>query len=388
MKRLLVVASTFPARPGDGTPGFVRDLAQYEARHFDTLVLVPRVPGAPRRERVSDTLTIERFAYFPQRWERVAHGAILENVRSSKALAAQVPFLLASEVAAIARAKRRFKPDVVHAHWVVPQGAAVIAAARGVPFVLTTLGGDLYALNDPVMSRVKRAVVSRASSLTTMNEDMRERLLALGGDPARTHVLPMGADLHALRETGRGVERVPGRMLFAGRLVEKKGGAVLLEALRGLPSEGWSLDVVGDGPLRADLDRAAAGMPVRFLGQLSRVDLAKTMYAAELVVVPSVPASSGDQDGLPVVLLEAMGAGSAIVASRLAGIDEAVVDGETGVLVPPGDVAALREALRSLLEDPARRAALGQKAAERAELFSVEAIGERYVALLTEAAGG
>ncbi|HEV2891757.1 MAG TPA: glycosyltransferase [Frankiaceae bacterium] len=384
MSRLLVVASTFPARAGDGTPGFVRDLAQYEARHFDTLVLVPRTPGAPARERVSDSLTIEWFPYFPRRWEALAHGAMVENMRKSKGMLAQVPFFLGAELAAIRKAVRRFRPDVIHAHWVVPQGAAVLMAARGVPFVLTTLGGDLYALNGALPTRLKRAVVEKASSLTTMNTDMRERLLALGADPERTHVVPMGADLDALRKTGEGVERVPGRMLFAGRLVEKKGGAVLLEALRSLPS-GWSLDVVGDGPLRADLERAAAGMPVRFLGQLSRVELAKAMYAAEVVVVPSVPAASGDQDGLPVVLLEAMGAGSAIVASRLAGIDEAVVDGESGLLVPPGDVAALRDALAGLLADPGRRAALGAAAAERAESFSVEAIGERYVALLNDA---
>jgi len=385
MSRLLVVASTFPARAGDGTPGFVRDLAQYEARHFDTLVLVPRTPGAPERERVSDSLTIEWFPYFPRKWEGVAHGAMIENIRKSKSYAAQVPFFLGAEVAAIARAVRRFRPDVIHAHWVVPQGAAIVLAARGVPFVLTTLGGDLYALNDRAATRVKRAVVERASSLTTMNTDMRSRLLALGADPARTHVVPMGADLDALRATGEGVERVPGRMLFAGRLVEKKGGAVLFEALRSLPSSGWSLDVVGDGPLRASLEAAASGLPVRFLGQLSRVELARAMYAAEIVVVPSVPAASGDQDGLPVVLLEAMGAGSAIVASRLSGIDEAVVDGESGVLVPAGDVAALRDALAGLLADPARRAALGRAAAERAELFSVEAIGARYVELLKAA---
>lgn len=236
MSRLLVVASTFPARAGDGTPGFVRDLAQYEARHFDTLVLVPRTPGAPERERVSDSLTIEWFPYFPRKWEGVAHGAMIENMRKSRALAAQVPFFLGGELAAIARAVRRFKPDVIHAHWVVPQGAAVVLAARGVPFVLTTLGGDLYALNGRAATRLKRAVVERASSLTTMNTDMRSRLLALGADPARTHVVPMGADLDALRATGEGVERVPGRMLFAGRLVEKKGGAVLFDALRSLPS--------------------------------------------------------------------------------------------------------------------------------------------------------
>ncbi|HEX8003492.1 MAG TPA: glycosyltransferase [Mycobacteriales bacterium] len=382
--RLLVVASTFPATSGDGTPGFVRDLAEYESRHFDTLCVVPRTPGAPSRQIASDTLTIEWFPYFPRRWEGVAHGAMIENMRD-KAKLAQVPTFLLAELAAVRSAVRRFKPDVIHAHWVVPQGAAVILAAPGVPFVVTTLGGDLYALKGALPTRIKRAVVSRASAFTTQNADMRDKLVDLGAPPERTHVMPVGADLTTIRAAGEGVERVPGRLLFAGRLVEKKGVAVLLDALRDLPHEGWSLEVAGDGPLRADLERRAAGLPVTFLGQCTRVEMARAMAAAEVVVVPSVPAASGDQDGLPVVMLEAMGAGAAIVASRLPGLDEAVVDGESGVLVPPGDVTALRDTLGSLLADPARRESLGKAASVRAEEFSVEAMGEKFVGLLTEA---
>lgn len=387
MSRLLVVASTFPAREGDGTPAFVRDLALYEARHFDTLVLVPRVPGAPPSEQLGERLRVVRFPYFPRRWEALAHGAILENVRSRRALLAQVPPFFVAEMAALRRHVRAFRPDVMHVHWIVPQGVAALAAARGVPAVVTTLGGDLYALNDPVSRALKRSVLRRASAVTVMNREMHARVVALGADPAATHVLPMGADLDAVRRNGSGVARVPGRILFAGRLVEKKGVAVLLAALRRLPADGsWSLEIVGDGPLRASLTAAAAGLPVTFSGTLTRPELARAMFAAEVVVLPSVPAASGDQDGLPVTLLEAMGAGCAIVASRLAGIDEAIEDGDSGVLVPPGDEAALASVLASLLADPARRAALASAAATRAERFSVPAIGDRYVELLRGAA--
>lgn len=384
-QRLLVIASTFPASEGDGTPPFVRDLAAYEARHFETRVLVPRVPGGAAQETHGD-LDIRRFAYFPRRWEALAHGAIIENLRAHKAYALQVPALLAAEAAALRQQVKEFRPDVVHVHWVVPQGVVALVAARGVPMVVTTLGGDVYALNAAPFRRLKGAVLKRASSVTTMNRDMRQRLIDLGADPERTHVLPMGADVRGVRRNGEGVAKVPGRILFAGRLVEKKGANVLFDALRRLPDDGtWSLDVIGDGPLRNDLEKAAAGLPVRFLGQATRPELAKAMAASEVFVVPSVPASSGDQDGLPVVLLEAMGAGCAIVASRLAGIDEAVADGESGVLVPPGDAPALAAAIDALMHDPDRRHALGQAASARGEEFSVESIGARYVGLLKAA---
>ncbi len=388
--RLLVLASTFPATRGDGTPGFVDDLAQVEATEFDTVVLVPRVPGAPRREQVEDgqggCWRIERFGYFPKRFEDLADGAIIENLRASRWRLLQVPCFLLCEALAVRRLLRTHRPDVLHVHWIVPQGVVALLVARRVPWLVTTLGGDVYALTDPLSRRLKRAVLTRAAAVTTMNVEMRQRLLDLGAPEGGTYVLPMGADVDGVRSTGAGIMRHPGRILFVGRLVEKKGLAVLLEALRELP-DGWSLDVIGDGPLRRPLQARAAGMPVRFLGQATKEDLARAYAGCDLLVAPSVPAASGDQDGLPVALLEAMAAGCPVVVSRLAGIDEAVVDGETGLLVAPGEPAALAAALARLLEDDALRARLGAAASARAEDYSVASLGRRYNDLLLRLAG-
>jgi glycosyltransferase involved in cell wall biosynthesis len=385
--RLLVVASTYPAAADDGTPGFVRDIALVEAEEFDTLVLVPRVSGARRQEERSGNLTVQRFRYFPRRWEDLAEGAILENLRSRKSRWLQVlPFLVA-ETVALRRAIRRHRPDLLHVHWILPQGVAALLAARKLPWLVTTLGGDVYALSDPISDRLKRAVLRRAGAVTAMNSDMTVRLIAQGAPREETHVLPMGADVEAVRAAAAGEQQVPGRIMFAGRLVEKKGVAVLLDALRRLPATGWTLDIVGDGQLRDELTGLAEGLPVTFRGQLSRAELARAYARAEIAVVPSVPAASGDQDGLPVTLLEAMALGCAVVASEIPGIDEAVVDGESGLLVPPGDAEALAVALGELLTDPDRRAKLGAAAWSRAEEFSVAGFGARYRRLLWEVVG-
>lgn len=384
--RLLVTTSTFPAFEGDGTPAFVSDLAKYEARHFETLVLTPRVPNAPAAERHGDRLRVERFPYFPGRWERLASGAIVENVRAARSNLLQVPALLAAEALAVRRALSTFRPDVIHAHWIVPQGLVAIAAARGVPLVVSTLGGDIYALRGRFWDPVHRTVLRRASAVTTMNREMRARLLELGAAPERTHVLAPGTDVDAIRAAGNGARPARGRILAAGRLVEKKGFHVLLEAVRDLPAGSWSLDVIGDGPWRERLEASVGGLPVRFLGQLSRHELARALYEAEVFVVPSVPAASGDQDGVPIVLLDAMAAGSAIVASRLPGIDEAVEDGRSGILVAPGDAAALTRAIERVLSDDALRAGLREAARLRADDWSVEALGGRFVELIRSAA--
>lgn len=384
--RLLVTTSTFPAFAGDGTPPFVSDLAQYEARYFETLVLAPRVPGASSVEYQGNGLRVERFPYFPRRWERLAAGAIIENVRDERANLLQVPALLGAEAVAVRRAVRTFRPHVVHAHWIVPQGLVAIAAARGVPLVLSTLGGDIYALRGRFWDPVHSMVLRRAAAVTTMNREMRARLLELGAPRERTHVLAPGTDVQAVRTAGKGARVVSGRVLAAGRLVEKKGFHVLLEAAHHLRSRSWSLDVIGEGPWRQDLEAAAGNMPIRFLGQMSRHDLARAMHEAEVFVVPSVRAASGDQDGVPIVLLDAMAAGCAIVASRLPGIDEAVEDRRTGLLVPPGDPGELAHAIDGILADSALRTSLGEGARVRAEDWSVDALGARFVELIRSAA--
>ena len=385
MKRpkLLVLASTYPARIGDGTPQFVRDLATVEALSYETTVLVPALPGAPRRE-MDGALSVRRFRYFPRPWEDLVDGAILENLRARRSRWAQVLPLMVAEVLAIRREVKARRPDVIHVHWLIPQGLAALIAAPKVPKLVTSHGGDVYGLRDPVSRALFRAVLKNADAVTAVNEDMRDRLLALGADPATTSMISMGVDVAAFRPLASAAERRRGRVLFVGRLVEKKGVSVLLEALRLLDQSGYDVCVAGDGPLRSSLTTQAAGLPVRFVGVLGREALSAELGAASIAVFPSVPAVSGDQDGLPVALLEAMSAGCAVVASDLPGLRDAVQDGQSGLLTTPGSAPELAGALRRLLRDPDLCDQLGKAAETRAASFSVATLGGRYVALLDQ----
>jgi len=381
------VASTFPARRGDGTPSFVWDLADRMSGSFDITVLAPMVPGAMRRERAG-SVDIVRFRYYVTRYEDLAHGAILENLRAKPSRWLQVlPFLVA-EFLAMRRLAAKIHPDLVHVHWLIPQGIVARVALRGVPQVVTTLGGDLYALQGRVGRAMKSAVAGHAEAVTVMSEDMRRRVLSLGAPEDRTFVIPMGAEVDTVREAAAHIRREPGRILFAGRFVEKKGMDVLFDALPHIRHE-WHLEIVGSGPLEDRVAERARpfGDRITFSGTLSRERLAQAMARCAVFVLPSIAAPSGDQDGLPVVLLEAMAAGCAIVASRLPGIDEAIEDGRTGLLVRPGDAPGLAAALEGVLDDEELASRLGGAAALAADAFSVDAIAKRYVQLL-EAVGG
>jgi glycosyltransferase involved in cell wall biosynthesis len=213
---------------------------------------------------------------------------------------------------------------------------------------------------------------------------MASRARLLGAHDVR--VMPMGARFSVVTpEPSEG----PVRLLAVGRLVEKKGFDVLLSALEALvngPVPDAVLTIVGDGPERASLEGAAAGLGgrVTFAGQLGREELDSVYRHTDIAVFPSRPASSGDQDGLPVAMLEAMGSGLAVVASDLPGLNEAVVPAESGVLVPPGDYEALATAIGELAADPGKRRALGEAAARRALDYTVDAVGAGYRALLAE----
>lgn len=385
--RLVVVASTFPAHPDDGTPSFVKDLSLHLSQSFDTVVLVPRVPGAPREERVGD-ITIKRFRFFPRRWEDLADGAIIENLRFNRLRWLQVPPFLVAEAIHLRRLIRRHRPDVLHLHWLIPQGVPALAVARRVPWVISSHGADVYAMQGRFVRRLRRWILRRAAAVTACNIEARGHLLDSGADPETTHVQSVGADLAALKSLAGLEEPVAGRMLFVGRLAEKKGVAVLLDAVRRLPDDlPWSLTVVGDGPLRSELEQLASDLSsVTFTGALSRDQVAAAYARASIVVVPSIPAVSGDQDGLPTVLLEAMGLGRAIVASDLPGLNEAITHDHTGLLVPPGDPTALAEALTRVLRDSALRSRLGEAAEYRSSDYTLEVCAKRFAEILSAAA--
>lgn len=378
--RILVVTSTLPAQIDDGTPAFVADLALELSKDFEVRIVAPAVPGGASHERLGDRVEVVRYRFFPSRWEDVASGAILENVRSRKSRLLQVPFLLGGLAIAVRRERRRFRPHAIHAHWIIPQGIVSSYVAGALPIVVTTLGGDLYALNSAFARRLKTRVLSRAAAVTVMNADMRVKAVELGADPAATEVLPMGARLTTLGRVHDAETSATPRLLAVGRLVEKKGFDVLLRGLRQVPGP-WELVVVGDGPERASLEKMAEDLPVTFAGQLGRDNLAAQYVASDVAVFPSRRASSGDQDGLPVALLEAMGGGCAIIASDLPGLNEAIEADVSGLLVPENDELELVTAIERVLGDSALRHALGAAAKDRARAHSVEAVGARYRAL-------
>ncbi|HZR13224.1 MAG TPA: glycosyltransferase [Acidimicrobiia bacterium] len=352
--RVLVLSTTFPARPDDATPRFVLELAEAMSDEYEFTVLAPRVAGSTPRARIG-RVDVVRFPYFPRRWEGVADGATLPNVQAQPWRALELPSLMSLFMTHAWRLARRLQPDLVHAHWLLPCGVfgAVLRERFGTPLVVTAHGVDMHALRRQPFEALRRWTLARADAVGTDSAEIAAIVDELGArTPARP--IPMGVNASAMRDAIGQRNPVPGRFLFVGRLAPKKGVSVLLRALARVPDA--TLAIAGDGPERVDLESEATrldlGGRVRFLGALGRHDVVAQLRDAYALVIPSLVAADGDREGTPVVLSEGIAAGVPVIASDLAGAGERISSGVNGQLVEPGSVDALRDALEWSLDHP------------------------------------
>jgi glycosyltransferase involved in cell wall biosynthesis len=312
--KVVVLTTSFPRSPEDVVGRFVADA-------------VDRLRAAGVAVEVVSPLSFRHFG--------IAYGhGVVGNLRRRPWLALLLPAMLVSFSRAARRASR--DADLVHAHW-LPAG--LVAASTGRPFVVQLWGTDVeLARRAPAPAR---RILRRARLTICASQELAGAARELGAGEVR--VIPSGVDV----PESVGEPDEPPHVLYAGRLSREKGVLELVEAADGLP-----LVVAGDGPLRDRVPGALGFVPHdRLLGLYER---------AAVVACPS------HREGYGVVCAEAMAYGRPVVASAVGGLLDLVVDGETGLLVPPGDVAALRAALERLLGDADLRRRLGVAGREAA----------------------
>lgn len=386
---ILVLTSTYPRHAGDTVPAFVHQLSRELLDSFEVHVLAPHARGAAFSESL-EGVQVHRFPYALPALELLAyHGGILENLRQYPWRYLLLPGFLLMQWLWTLGLVLRLRIRLIHAHWVIPQGLVACLAAgmpgfRHVPVLVTGHGSDLFSLKGGVLARVKRWVLRRAAATTVVSGALRQHLAEQGISRGLVKVMPMGVDLqHAF---------VPGAVapstdiVFVGRLLAQKGLDVALGALQILAARGYHphFHVVGDGPARAGWQSLADGYglagQVEWVGAVPPAVVPGWLQRARIALVPS-----REYEGLGLVAVEAQGCGCAVIASDLPAIRDVVAHGETGVLVAPGDPAALADALQGLLDDPARCQALAAAGRERArERFDWSRVGAGYAQLIRD----
>jgi glycosyltransferase involved in cell wall biosynthesis len=314
-----------------------------------------------------------------------------------KAFAA-APLALAAGWWKARQVARETKATIMHGHWVVPGGVIAAAARPALPLVVSLHGSDVYVAETfPPARLAARRTFDRAGFVTACSDDLARRAIALGADRGRIETVPYGVDVDRFRPAPqvRAMRRrelavggdVP-LVFTAGRLVRKKGFEYLIDAMSRLP--GVVLAIAGAGTLDAELrERArAAGVTerVRFLGDQPQDTVGEYLAAADVVCVPSVKDDSGNVDGLPNVVLEALASGTPLVTTGAGGIATVVEDGRTAHLVAERDSVGIANVVARVLADP--EAARGMGTAARALVqarFGWDRAAERFDAAYSRA---
>jgi glycosyltransferase involved in cell wall biosynthesis len=258
----------------------------------------------------------------------------------------------------------------VHAHFANHPAAAafIIHHLAGIPYSFTAHGSDLH-----VDRHMLQEKVAGAAFVVPISSYNKELIVEECGEQFRDKIVVIhcGVDTHVFQPATRESSFGPFTILCTGTLHEVKGQTYLVEACRLLKERGISFicNFVGDGPdqqmLAEQIAKAGLGALVHLLGRRTREQIAELLQSADVVVAPSVPTSQGKREGIPVVLMEAMGSGVAVVASGISGIPELVEHERSGLLTPPRDALALADALERLCHNPALRRSLGQSGRDK-----------------------
>ncbi len=370
--RILLINSEYPpigGGAGNASANLARCLA---GLGHQVTVVTSRFKDLPRREQ-SGNLTILRIPALRRRQDR--SGALEQSLF--------IPFASFSTLSLV----RQIEPHLTLAFLGVPSGAVALflKALHGTPYVVSLRGGDVpgfrpydFGTYHKLISPLLRLVWKNASAIVANSSGLRQ--LALQFDARYPiAVIPNGVDLDLYKAVPR--ENVSPRLFSVGRIVYQKGLDIAIQALAALKHLPWEWRIAGDGPqmdaLQALVQESGIAGRVHFLGWQSRHQLLEQYQWANLFLFPS------RHEGMPNAVLEAMASGLPVVASRIAGNEELVVDGENGFLVPPEDVESLREVLQRMLATPALRTEMGASARRRVEAhYSWQHIAQQYVQFL------
>jgi glycosyltransferase involved in cell wall biosynthesis len=394
--KILAITSSYPRYEDDATAPFVESIVRGVASlGHEVHVLVPENRDWDRAAN-DGPVHHHVYRYSPARtWTPWGFSASLDGgARIRKSLYALAPIVLASATRAGRRLVDARGFDVIHVHWVVPNGPVGALVSRGrFPLVVSLHGSDLaVSERSPLARRSTRWTFERAAAVSAPSRDLLGRASRLGA--SSLELVPYGADVDALVAPSGMAVSVRERLGIAqdemvvmgiGRLIPVKGFDVLVDAFALAASRlpGLRLVLVGAGAARADLERQADRLSLRdrvvFAGEARRDEIAGYLAAADVVAVPSVR-HGGYVDGLPNVALEALAAARPLVASNVGGLPELVRPEINGLLVDERDSRALADAIVRLAGDEALRARLGSAGQEEIRAHrSWGAVAARFV---------
>lgn len=376
--RVLLLTHSFVRWEGDFAGVFLLDLTRGLAEEgIQVCIIAPHEGELPLYEKIVG-IDIYRFRYALSKFERLAyqgnmHELVMKNLINKFIFATYMgSFFIKALIVA-----RKEKIDIIHAHWWVPSGliALLVSKLLRKPYIVTSHGSDVFILDRfAFLKPFARLVFNEANSITVVSNNIKSFLISKFGIlDSKINVFPMPCDLSLFYPISEDKDpdktefrmlnnlcsynNYENKVLSIGRLIELKGYNYLIEAMRILKEKNLNvkLIIIGEGPeektLRSKAQSFGLSNEIEFLHFKPKGDLNYFYNLCDVFVLPSITDSIGRQEGLGLVLLEAMNCKKPVVGTNSGGIPDVVKDGETGLLVPEKDPEALANAIEKLLRD-------------------------------------
>ena len=395
--KVLVIGSVYPRFHEDAEVPWLRtSVAHLKKAGLGIQVLAPAYKGLRTHE--IDGVKVNRFRYAPASWEILTHeeGAPSKMASRPWLQLLAIPYIISGFFRCLSIC-RKWKPDIIHAHWPFPHAYIALGAAKlfRIPLVLNFHGAELLLIRKKKWVKpLLKFAIGQAQAVFANSSFTAGKIKALKNVDVEWS--PYGTTLESSAPEGDNATAtivphpVDGKfkILFVGRHIERKGICYLIEAAKHLPRDQFEIRIVGVGDLtdklKAQAKAMAAANPdaaeIVFTGKLSPEELANEYKTANVFTLPAIVDSKGDTEGLGVVLIEAMELGLPVVASNVGGIPDVVVDGESGILVPEKNAEALADAYRRLASESGLVQKMLQGARKRiAECFTWDGIVERQI---------
>lgn len=391
--KILFITSKFPRYLEDTQPRFVYNLAEaLKDLGHEIHVVAPHDKGA-KKEEVMNDIHIYRFQYFyPASFQRVSYGpGIPQNVNTGLIAKMQMPFFALSEISRAKKISKKVNPDIVHAHWALPQGMAARATKK--PYVVTLYGGDVFLAKKFGLTGFLDKVLMEAGRAVTITTGLRDVIREAGVKTALA-IIPAGIKMEEFRSETKGYKEIRKKLcredelivFFVGRFVEKKGISYLIEAFARVIKEVPKAKLVlgGEGPLAEEMKELAKWLKIDnkvvFTGRISIEDLPKYYCAADIFVAPSIIDKYGDRETQGVVFLEAMASKKPVIGTSTGGIPDVISNKEVGILVPEKNSEKLADEIIKLLKNKKLREKYAEKGYEHVKKnFTWQKIARDYV---------
>jgi glycosyltransferase involved in cell wall biosynthesis len=407
MARGLILTSNFPT---DRTVSnfisrlFYNRLFQENAELF---ILAPHEYKAQFVENVYN-MRVFRFPYFyPFKFQKLAYGGGMPyNFKNSSFAKLQAPIFFLSELLFAMLLVKKKEVDFINSQWLLPQGliGAICSKTLGVPHIACMHSSEITFLSKlPLKSRVIKYILQNSDYIISASEHRAQEMLSYTSSEFaenakhKIHIIPLGVDICEFnsakdKEILKEKYGIKSRLtvLFVGRLVEVKGCEYLIQGIKAVIDsfKDVQLIIVGSGPLENSLKNQVRilGLEeyIRFEGNVDNKYINDYYTIADIVVIPSIVDSFGFQEGFPVVVMEALVSGKAIISTKTKGIMEAIQDNYNGILVDQKNANQISDALLELLRNDDLRKKISANAFESGKKYDWTSIAEKYLKLINE----